>query len=265
MNHRKLREKVGAYVDGELTPSMMKEMEEHLKTCPSCKSEYELERRVKNILKEKFVVERAPEYLRGRILQRVEELEGRRIFPIRLGRRALVLAAIALIAALIASAGHYWNSRNRRGIPPRLVIELVDQHIQHGSNPECVQLRSNNTALISSWFDERLDYAVAVPAVNAKELSMRGARLSQVVGQKVACILYYVDGVPSSLFIFKKIGGDIPGLKGSTRRPHVMKYDRYVVVLWERDDLLYSLVSEARRDRLVRIASTMASLSSRSR
>jgi len=41
MNHKKYREWISAYFDGELTPTQKKELEQHLQTCPECRQEFE--------------------------------------------------------------------------------------------------------------------------------------------------------------------------------------------------------------------------------
>lgn len=41
MNHKKYREWISAYFDGELTPAQKRELEQHLQACPECRQEFE--------------------------------------------------------------------------------------------------------------------------------------------------------------------------------------------------------------------------------
>jgi mycothiol system anti-sigma-R factor len=64
-----------AYVDGELDPERVESVEEHLKSCPVCRRELELQRAVKSLIQEQFLDITAPEHLRRRVLAELERAE----------------------------------------------------------------------------------------------------------------------------------------------------------------------------------------------
>ena len=49
MKHEKIRKLLGAYHDKELNPESMKDVETHLKTCPKCRKEYSLLKKLEEL------------------------------------------------------------------------------------------------------------------------------------------------------------------------------------------------------------------------
>ncbi len=96
MNCERFREKLLAFVRGELSDEERQEMEKHLHECPACRVEYEEELRIEKILKSVKRVSPPPE-LRFEILRSIakKEAQKRRIRSIL--RLAPAIAAIVLI------------------------------------------------------------------------------------------------------------------------------------------------------------------------
>jgi anti-sigma factor RsiW len=75
MNCKKILSRLNAFLDGEVPAKLMREMEEHLSTCPSCSSQVERIRRMDDVL-DSFTVPPLPQGFSARVMT-----EGRRRAP----------------------------------------------------------------------------------------------------------------------------------------------------------------------------------------
>jgi len=82
MNCKKVLSRLQAYVDGEVPAALMREIEEHLDACPSCRSQVERIRAVGNIL-DSLSVPPLPEGFSARVMA-----EARRRAPVAEKRKS---------------------------------------------------------------------------------------------------------------------------------------------------------------------------------
>lgn len=64
-----------AYVDGELDSETAESVEEHLRSCPVCRGESELQQTVKSLIREQFRNVTMPDHLKRRVLIELERAE----------------------------------------------------------------------------------------------------------------------------------------------------------------------------------------------
>ena len=69
MNCTQAQALMSAAVDGELTLKEQKGFEQHIRSCPSCLSEFEEAQKTKNIIREKIIRFKAPQSLVKSILK----------------------------------------------------------------------------------------------------------------------------------------------------------------------------------------------------
>ncbi len=156
---------LGAYVDGELEPSRVLEVDEHVATCETCRERVQLDHAVRGSLK-RTVKLSAPEGLRSRVAAAMvaEQARGERRADAnagffrgrRLGRedsgaawRAVVpLASAAALAIVWGAATREPMSKRAQGDLVRsgfggdsLIQELVTEH-SHPLPPESTDLKS---------------------------------------------------------------------------------------------------------------------------
>ena len=72
MNCKKVLSRLHAYLDGEMPAKLMREMEEHLGVCPSCRSQVEHIRQVDDML-DSLTVPPLPEEFAARIMAEAQE------------------------------------------------------------------------------------------------------------------------------------------------------------------------------------------------
>src|SRR5882762_7209107 len=150
------------YLDGELAPPEADEMAQHLQACPVCQEEVATHRRLQGLLRAAVQEDEVPAQLWSAIEQRLaQEPPARRPQAAgqprrRLWRRLGTLAALLLVAFAV----RLWLTPT----VPVLVQEVVDSQIRARlMGASYTQVPATPDA-IRHWFDEKVDFAVLVPA-----------------------------------------------------------------------------------------------------
>ena len=144
MRCNKVKNLIGDYIDGELKDQLKKRVENHIKTCPSCR-EYELA--LKNVVispLEKSKLTKAPDHLWSRIKESILDNERKpkvrfifleHLASLRLGKPALALTSVALILIVITSLV-VKNVINKNMIFDSYMIEQVEHISSLAQNGE---------------------------------------------------------------------------------------------------------------------------------
>ncbi len=263
---------LGAYLDGELDPPTLLEIEAHLEGCEICRERVALDRAMRGTLKR---VVRAPsgdglaalrarakaamiaEQARGTARARAGQDRGR-----LLGWRTMVPVASAAALAL------FWGAANRgpladsgtgqvhAGFGDDLLAELVAEHSSH---------------VPSQWTDPKdvraLDQYVGVPVHPASfergGAKLVGARVLPMRQQHAAMLQYVIGSGPQqrrlSVFVYDphKIQISGPGLAPravGTAQVEVGEEHGYSVAVTQHAGVGYALASDLDPDRSAQIA-----------
>jgi anti-sigma factor RsiW len=100
---------------------------------------------------------------------------------------------------------------------------------------------------IRHWFDDKVDFAVLVPALPQARYPFLGTRLNYFLNRRVAEMAYMSDGHVLAFVMFAD-----PGLPLSTMSPmhvgnrtvYVQTYKGYTTIFWQDGTLFCSLVSD---------------------
>ncbi len=238
------RKYLDAYVDGELEPSRMLEVETHLEGCDGCQSLVLVKRRLISELSGLLDV-KAPELLRKRV--------GR----MSVGRpRYLVWAAAAVPMAAAASFLIVMLSM-RGGIPAdEQAREVVSDVVARHAVGLPMEVKSTDPAQAASWFRGKVDFPVSAASLNLKQASFEGARLSNVREHQAAHMTYLVDGRRVTLMIFNRQNTVLDGgrhVKVGNRDVLVGRRNGYNVAVVLNGDMAYALSSDLPRERLLKL------------
>ncbi|MBI3697570.1 MAG: hypothetical protein HY238_22385, partial [Acidobacteria bacterium] len=161
---------------------------EHWRQCAGCQSYFEAASEWSRALREKAGTEPAPEPLRERVAAQVASSEK---IPAggRSRRRWIAAAVVLLVAGISAWFASRW--------PSRLFFQtLCEDHAKFvGARAE---FESSDISEVESWFRDKTDFAVRVPAL--ADLELLGGRLCFLRGRKAALVFYRKQGRPVSLF-----------------------------------------------------------------
>jgi mycothiol system anti-sigma-R factor len=241
------RERLFAYIDGELPNEQRETLDAHLRGCPECQHLVELERAFREIYVAPLRPDPAPAALRDRLTRQLAEAAGpaRDRSPRSWTRRAL--AAVSIAAVVVGGAAWgltgLWMEREASASLRELADASVEQHrkLSQGLLPLDIARVSPKDA--ERWFSAKLSFNVTLPELKSEHLNFLGGRISHLREINVAALEYQVDGKNVSLFV---IPAEEYQRLGLSPKPKFKLVNRsgYDVITWSSHGVAYALVSE---------------------
>jgi anti-sigma factor RsiW len=233
------------YLDGELAPPEADEMIQHLWTCPTCQAEEAAHRRLQGLLRTTLPEDEMPERLWTAIHQHlVQEALATAPRPARRPRHRLWLSLGSLAALLlVALAVRLWFTP----VVPVMVQEVVDSQIRARLMGAPYTPVPATPDAIRHWFDDKVDFAVLVPALPQARYPFLGARLNYFLNRRVAEMAYALEGHVLSFVMFADPGMTLSALspmRVGNRTVYVQTYKGYTTVFWQDGTLFCGLVSD---------------------
>ncbi len=234
---------------GPLTLETSKALE-HLHECLKCQEHFRAQTDWSQTFKEKVGREVVSEQLQIQILQEMDSRLGlkplTRFSPLR--KWMLVIAALAVCLAG-AWFSYWWPSR-------QLFRAVFEDHARYRQAQS--QVNSSNPEEIESWFRDKTDFGVRIPALDSAELV--GGRLCFLTGRKTALVFYRKGGRTVSLFQLNGRGISLAALHqaefdGSTLGRSSFK--GYSLAAFEQRGVVYVVVSDLRESELLNLASAL--------
>jgi anti-sigma factor RsiW len=244
MNCDLAKSHVFPYVDGELGHEVRGEMEAHLAQCSACRRCVEQELAFRDAYVTRLRPDPAPLYLRESVDRLLGGLAGGAA-PLRRRARGWGLAAAAVVlVALGIGLGIGLQMRLHRGdLLTELTEASVEQHQRLASGLLPADIVGGTPKRAETWFRQRLDFNVNLPELKTANLSLLGARISNLGSVQVAAVEYKLDERNVSLFV---IPDDAYSRLGLSEKPKfkVLNHRGYDVIIWRQHGTGYALVSE---------------------
>lgn len=249
---------VHAYIDEELEPQQLLELDVHLTDCVDCQQLVEFERWFKGELHETIGRFSAPEGLSTQIrasLNRAERLQTLQSILPRVGVAAAialgVIAAVALPSFLSRTVYEEPSSADQH----QVVDFVAKQHAR--SLP--LEVSSPDAKNVASWFRGKVDFAVQPPAFNSEQVKLVGGRLSNVGTQQAAYLFYEHDGRPLTVVVYDGQAntpvGSFPHQAGD-RAVYVGQSRGYNVAMWNQGGVSYAVSSELDQNDMIQLVSS---------
>jgi anti-sigma factor (TIGR02949 family) len=218
---------VSAVIDGEVGAEKRKEFDGHVTTCPSCRSEFEIEQMIKRVIGGKLSAVKAPDDLRISILQQIhagfptrnDERTGIEKFLSKIFLRPFLKPVLALgVVAVIAIVGiSLFGRRGSEPIPSTsATADMVDQAVEHYSHylqgGVNLQLVSSNHEKVRNFFKDKVAYDVYVPDVEHAELiggvlcEHGGVKFLNLVFKTGDKVVYFYTGCSKEMKASGKVG-----------------------------------------------------------
>lgn len=217
--------------------------EQHAAGCDECRLFLEEMRRLARLTHDLAPRPQAPREVRDRLFQAVAR--ARTGMPGSSTSATRRWAALAVVAMLIVGVAVEWGWRTE--LRPDPVAGLVDDHVRATRGDGLV---SGDSVLVSRWLAARLPFAMDVP--DLPSLTLRGARLCVIKGQRGGVVEYSADGRSVSYFV-------VPDWHSTASPPvsgelHRAKREGYHIVSWREPGLVHALVGDLAEARLVELA-----------
>jgi anti-sigma factor RsiW len=238
MNCEQILTLLDAYFDNELDLAKTVVIEEHLRTCASCRSQYELRVALRSRLTDPDLRYAAPNDFADQIRKRLA-------LSSRPTRKILSFPAVAWIPAAVAAAavfGAFLYANIQRMLPAEtssFVPEVASDHIRSLIGTHLVDVESSDQHTVKPWFAGKVDFSPPVRDFADQGFKLVGGRLDYVKGQNVAVLVYRFKNHYVSLFICRERNPEANSKEKS------FDYQGYNLVYWNANGLDCWAVSDA--------------------
>ncbi|HXJ86524.1 MAG TPA: anti-sigma factor [Candidatus Binatia bacterium] len=195
------REKLDAYVDGELPPSEATALAKHLRECAQCSAD----------ALERVQMKRAVA-LAGKRYQLSPELRHKvqQSLTKRTRRESWVWRIVALPATLVLllSLGISLYVAHEKVQRQRVYSELADLHVATLASGTPVDVVSTDRHTVKPWFEGKIPFSFNLPELQGSDFTLVGGRVSYLVQSPGAHLIYRLRQHEISVFIFQDRGGE---------------------------------------------------------
>lgn len=240
---------LSALLDGELEASKELLVQNHLESCQVCHQEYNLLKITKTLIKQNIPPEKAPTYLRNKVVQIIEGEGAKksrqwpwpwlRPWPIQPWAFIPALAVLIIVGSLVL---YYISLRSSSA---RLVLALVTAHGNYETAHVPIEMITSNPQQLSAWFRNKVAFSFEVPHLEQVNLNLIGGEVFGRAGLKGIYMLYGApEGHKTSLFVFQDQEKRLSFKKVQEKgyEFYIASNRDYAVLFWEKGGLIYSLV-----------------------
>jgi len=235
--------KLEPYLDGELSANDMRDLDAHLRSCPSCATD------VLNRLQIKRAVHSAgkrfspsPEF-RERVRKSIAKKP--RVSPARMW-----LTATAALALLLSTGLLTLSVRQRQLQRQHTLSELADLHVATLASANPVDVISTDRHTVKPWFQGKIPFTFNLPDLQNSEFTLVGGRVTYLGQAPGAELIYQIRKHRISVFIFqdRAIGHDLEFSSQS------QKESSFNIESWKQDGLRYFVIGDASSNDLHNLA-----------
>ena len=218
-------QKLEPYLDGELSSKEMHDLDEHVRSCPSC----------------------AADVLSHVQMKRAMQAAGRRFTPsvefklrvrqqIAPRRKTLAVWQWAVPAVAIVLVAFSLYLIRERGQEQYAASEFADLHVATLASGTPVDVVSSDRHTVKPWFQGKIPFSFNLPELQNSEFSLLGGRMAYLHQAPGAQLIYQVRKHEISVFIFQD---------RDLRSPGWSKTVSFSSESWSEGGLTYFVIGDA--------------------
>jgi anti-sigma factor RsiW len=235
------REKLDAYLDGELASTEASALSTHMRTCAACSADA-LERL---LLKRSVAVAgkryEASSELRARILKNIGAKPQAQTSRSSGWVWKLLVVPAVLVVILSIGFNLYVSRESARRL--RVYGELADLHVATLASTTPVDVISTDRHTVKPWFQGKIPFTFNLPELQGTDFVLIGGRVTYLAQTPGAQLIYGVRKHEISVFIFQDRGADM--VKQSTGPNHAFSF---TMENWAQNGLRYFVVGDVSSD-----------------
>jgi anti-sigma factor RsiW len=222
------------YLDGELSAGEMRDLDAHVRSCPSCAADVLNRLHLKRAVR--FAGRRygpSPDF-RERIRKSIKAKPER--VPMRLWLGASAAVALLLIATFVGISARQQQLRQQHTLG-----ELADLHVATLASANPVDVISTDRHTVKPWFQGKIPFTFSLPELQNSDFTLVGGRVAYLGQAPGAELIYQIRKHQMSVFIFQDrvVGRDLE----SSSQPR--KEFSFNLESWDRDGLRYFVIGDA--------------------
>jgi mycothiol system anti-sigma-R factor len=220
------------YLDDQLEPGQVADIQAHLRGCAACTEAYERQRAMNSVVRQHAHYHTAPRHLARairsnlRMLAEVERPRRRIAWGWFTSGAAFACAATLTISLTLFQLGPRGDAVDQ---------ELVAAHIRSLMANHLTDVLSSDQHTVKPWFDGKLDMSPPVVDLASAGFPLVGGRLDYVEQRSVVALVYRRDKHLINLFIWPAAG---------TAPLSVEARQGYNVLRWRKGGMSYAAVSD---------------------
>ena len=187
------RANLGAFVDRELPPDEMAQVEDHIDTCADCSAAHRQLLQTSSRVRAGLIRYEAPDVLKARIRaslgERTSEVRQRYARPLiapGAWRPLAVAAGIVAIVSSIVTSAVLDHSKAADSVQQ----QVLASHIRSLMPGHLTDIASNDQHNVKPWFNGRVNISPDVPRLDSLGFPLVGGRLDYVDGRNIAVVVY---------------------------------------------------------------------------
>lgn len=231
------REKLDAYVDGELAPSEANALSAHMRNCSACAAEA-----VQRVQMKRALAAAGKRYKpRAQFRERVaKSVSTKRRW--KLGWQWLIIAIPAVMVVVVSILVNL-SVQREKALGQRVYSELTDLHVAALASATPVDVLSTDRHTVKPWFEGKLPFTFNLPELQGSEFTLLGGRVTYLEQTPGAHLIYQLRKHRISVFIFPEQSGQLAKLHSGP-----MSALSFNLESWAQNGLRYFVVGDVSPD-----------------
>jgi len=201
------KEKLDAYLDGEVPKNEMRAFDAHLRGCASCSADALARLQMKRSIQATGGRFTPSAEFRKKIQIQIQKTAATKLQPsFRHPQRWMIAATAAVILVVGTLVSTYLAIRSRTDAANRdhAFSEIADLHVETLASASPVDVVSTDRHTVKPWFQGKIPFAFNLPELQNTQFSLLGGRMTYLDQAPGAHLIYDMRKHHISVFIFQE-------------------------------------------------------------